>query len=257
MFERFSESARGALFFARYEVSELGGLTIEPEHLALGVLRATPEAIEGFLRAGETGDSLRARVTAALPHLEKTGTSVEIPFSPSALEAIEHTIVEADAANNEWIRPEHLILGVLVKTAGSAASALQDAGVTADAIRAHLRTMRPTPEDEPGVQAMPPPGVISRQWTGVVRPGQADAYLAHLRRETIPALRRLDGFLGVGVLRREVEDGTEFQVTTIWRSLDAIKAFAGEDVTRAVVPPAAQAFMVRFDDRAVHYELVQ
>ncbi len=46
-------------------------------------------------------------------------------------------------------------------------------------------------------------------------------------------------------------------VTTMWRSLDAIKAFAGDDITTAVVPPAAQALMVRYDDRAVHYEIVQ
>ena len=58
------------------------------------------------------------------------------------------------------------------------------------------------------------------------------------------------------IARREVEDGTEFQVVTLWRSLEDIKTFAGDDVTRAVVPPAAQALMVRCDDRAVHYEIV-
>ncbi len=38
--------------------------------------------------------------------------------------------------------------------------------------------------------------------------------------------------------------------------MDAIEAFAGQDITKAVVPPAAQALMVRYDDRAVHYEMV-
>jgi ATP-dependent Clp protease ATP-binding subunit ClpC len=39
MFERFTERARRVLFFARYEASQLGGLSIETEHLLLGLIR--------------------------------------------------------------------------------------------------------------------------------------------------------------------------------------------------------------------------
>jgi heme-degrading monooxygenase HmoA len=99
--------------------------------------------------------------------------------------------------------------------------------------------------------------VIARQWKGVARPGCADDYIEHLRRETFPALRALAGFAQATVMRREVGDGTEFQVVTVWQSLDAIRAFAGDDVEVAVVPPAAQALMLRYDDRAVHYQIVQ
>lgn len=98
---------------------------------------------------------------------------------------------------------------------------------------------------------------LARQWKGVVKPDLAVDYIRHLQTETLPGLRRLKGFAGASVMQRRVEDGTEFQVTTYWHSLDAIRAFAGDDVTRAVVPPAAQALMVRFDDRAVHYDIVQ
>lgn len=44
MFERFTESARCTLFFARFEVSELGGVAIEAEHILLGILRASRRA---------------------------------------------------------------------------------------------------------------------------------------------------------------------------------------------------------------------
>ena len=90
-----------------------------------------------------------------------------------------------------------------------------------------------------------------------MKPGLADAYIAHLQRETFPQLRGTPGFVYATTMRRDVEGGTEFQVTTYWHSLDAIKAFAGEDITRAVVPPAAQSLMVRFEDRAAHYDIVQ
>ena len=39
MFERYTESARRALFFARHEASRLGSISIETEHLLLGLIR--------------------------------------------------------------------------------------------------------------------------------------------------------------------------------------------------------------------------
>src|SRR5205823_4449490 len=96
-------------------------------------------------------------------------------------------------------------------------------------------------------------GFVIRQWKGVVKPGHDGDYLRHLREETLPSLQRLAGFVSATVLRRDVEDGVEFEVMTVWRSLDAIEAFAGADIGVAVVPAAAQAMMVRYDDRALHY----
>jgi len=61
--------------------------------------------------------------------------------------------------------------------------------------------------------------------------------------------------VGASILRREVAEGTEFQVVTVWESLDAIRAFAGPDTEVAVVPAVAQAMMVKFDRRATHYEV--
>jgi hypothetical protein len=52
MFERYNDEARRALFFARMELSELGGNAIEPEHLILGILRADARAILRFAKKG-------------------------------------------------------------------------------------------------------------------------------------------------------------------------------------------------------------
>jgi heme-degrading monooxygenase HmoA len=255
VFERFDESARRSLFFARYEVTQLGGLTIEPEYLILGILRDSPQTILRFAAPGTTDGAIREALR--LPSgREKVSTSVEIPFSADAKEILTQTRIEADDLKNHWIRPEHILLGVMGKTSGAATRALHDAGVGANAIREYLRR---TPEDAADRADDEWPaldGLILRQWKGVAKPDQADAYIAHLERETFPALTRLAGFVHAGILRREVEDGTEFQIQTIWRSIDAIKAFAGDDAEGAVVPPAAQALLVRYDRRAVHYEIV-
>ena len=252
MFERYGESARRSLFFSRYAVTELGGTAIEPEHLVLGVFRANPKAIVRFVRGAEAAALLRERLEAVSTVPEKVATTVEIPFSADTKAALEQTPIEADRLENRWILPEHLILCVMLKTDGAATRALREAGVDTNAIRDSLRGRDDT-ADEPGAHSLPR---VARQWRGVVKPGGADAYLMHLQHETVPSLRRIPGFAHVAVMRREVEDGTEFQVTTYWHSLDAIKAFAGEDVTRAVVPPAAQALMVRFDGRAIHWDVL-
>jgi heme-degrading monooxygenase HmoA len=98
--------------------------------------------------------------------------------------------------------------------------------------------------------------MISRHWRGIVKRGCADAYIAHLERETLPSLRRLTGFVDASILRRETDEGTEFRIVTVWQSLDAIQAFAGHDVSTAVVPDAAQKLMADYDRFVVHYEIV-
>ena len=91
---------------------------------------------------------------------------------------------------------------------------------------------------------------------GVARPGQAESYVSHLRTVTFPQLAAIPGFVRAAILRREVEGGTEFRIVTEWESLDAIRAFAGQDPEVAVVPAVVQAMMASYDRRAAHYAIL-
>jgi hypothetical protein len=97
--------------------------------------------------------------------------------------------------------------------------------------------------------------LISRHWTGVSKPGRARDYEDHLRSETFPAIAAIPGFRRASILRRDIEDGTEFQIVTVWDSIAAIRAFAGPTVDLAVVPPVVQALMLRCDDHVKHFEV--
>jgi heme-degrading monooxygenase HmoA len=97
--------------------------------------------------------------------------------------------------------------------------------------------------------------VIARHWRGRAPRERADAYEEHLRRETLPRLREIDGHAGVYVLRRELDGEVEFLVLTLWESLDAVRAFAGDDYETAVVPPEARRLLASFDEKVVHYEV--
>lgn len=99
--------------------------------------------------------------------------------------------------------------------------------------------------------------MISRHWKGIARPGQAEAYIDHLKSDTFPRLASIPGFLSASILRREVEAGTEFQIVTVWESLDAIRSFAGPKADVPVVPAVVQALMFSYDSQVVHYEVTE
>jgi heme-degrading monooxygenase HmoA len=99
--------------------------------------------------------------------------------------------------------------------------------------------------------------VISRHWKGIAKPDQAEAYVRHLTTETFPRLATMAGFVRASILKRAVGRGTEFQIVTVWESIDAIRAFAGEDVEVAVVPEVAQEMMLEYDTSVTHYEVVE
>ena len=100
--------------------------------------------------------------------------------------------------------------------------------------------------------------MICRIWHEWTSPERADAY-ERLLREVIfvgIAERAIVGFRSIELLRRKA-DGEEEFVTAMWfDSFEAVREFAGADLTRAVVPPAARALLSRFDARAAHYEVV-
>jgi len=97
--------------------------------------------------------------------------------------------------------------------------------------------------------------MISRQWSGIAKPGRAAEYVKHLESETFVALAKLPGFVRATILSRDVRGMTEFQIVTEWESLDSIRAFAGADISVAVVPEGARALLSSYDDHVLHYEI--
>jgi heme-degrading monooxygenase HmoA len=57
------------------------------------------------------------------------------------------------------------------------------------------------------------------------------------------------------VLKRPLGEESEILVMTLWESMDAIRAFAGEDPSVAVVEDEAKAFLNRFDSTVDHFEV--
>jgi heme-degrading monooxygenase HmoA len=98
--------------------------------------------------------------------------------------------------------------------------------------------------------------VIARTWTGVVRRADADAYAGYIRETGFAEYAQTPGNRGAWMLRRDDGDRTEFVTLSIWDSVDAIKAFAGEDIEAAVLYPEDERYLVGGASSVAHYEVV-
>jgi hypothetical protein len=100
--------------------------------------------------------------------------------------------------------------------------------------------------------------MICRVWRGWTSLENADAYERIVRHDVIPGIeaRKIPGFRHIDLMKRKFGDEIEFQTLMWFDSLDAIKAFMGEDYSVSHVPPEARAVLNSFDDRAAHYEVI-
>ena len=98
--------------------------------------------------------------------------------------------------------------------------------------------------------------MIARIWRGAVRKADRDAYAEYMRGTGVAGYAETPGNRGVWMLRRNLDDRTEFLMFTLWDSLDSVKAFAGEHYDRAVFYPEDDAFLVERETFARHWELL-
>jgi heme-degrading monooxygenase HmoA len=97
--------------------------------------------------------------------------------------------------------------------------------------------------------------VIARIWRGAVRRGDGDAYAAYMEETGLAAYRATPGNRGAWMLRRDLPEKTEFTMFTLWESLDAVKAFAGDDHERAVFYPEDDRYLIERDETSSHWEV--
>src|ERR1700728_2994877 len=79
MFQKYTEKARKAIFFARYEASQFGSEHIGTEHLLLGIFREDRALALRLLKVPEKLHSIRENIEKELPRREKISTSVDLP----------------------------------------------------------------------------------------------------------------------------------------------------------------------------------
>lgn len=97
--------------------------------------------------------------------------------------------------------------------------------------------------------------MIARTWEGAVRADAADEYLTYLDRTGFASFRATPGNRGFLALRHIDGERCDYLILSLWDSLDAVKAFAGEVYETAVFYPEDDRFLVARDDTCRHFEV--
>jgi len=164
VFERFNDRARMVVVLAQQEARTLRHNYIGTEHLLLGLLREGGAAAPVFERFDVTTEEVQAQVARIIGQGDEVTTG-QIPFTPRAKKVLELSLREALDSGDNYIRPEHILLGLLREGEGVAARILMDfaqleeiraaaLGVAADrpreerAFRSQLSTLGPEVTEE-------------------------------------------------------------------------------------------------------------
>jgi heme-degrading monooxygenase HmoA len=97
--------------------------------------------------------------------------------------------------------------------------------------------------------------MIARIWRGAVRSADADEYADYIAGTGLAEYEQTPGNRGAWMLTRDAGDRTEVMTFSLWESLDAVKAFAGDDYETAVYYPEDDRFLVDRDDNCAHYDV--
>jgi ATP-dependent Clp protease ATP-binding subunit ClpA len=152
MFERYTEKARRAIFFARYEASQFGRHEIETDFLLLGIIRENRAL--SYRWFGEDGQDVRKSVERKYSPLKRFSTSVDLPLSPASKRVLAYAAEESERLGHKHIGTEHLFLGLLREPDCLAAELLAARHVSIETVR---KTIAKEPQEQhSGIRVAPP-----------------------------------------------------------------------------------------------------
>jgi ATP-dependent Clp protease ATP-binding subunit ClpC len=187
MFERYTERARRVLFFARYEASQLGSISIETEHLLLGLIREGKGLTSRiFARSHLSLESIRKEIEGRTVFREKVSTSVEIPFSAETKRVLQFAAEEADRLLHNYIGTEHLLLGILREERSVAATILMEKGMRLNTVREDIVALLNEKTTLTRVKETPLLAEFSRDLTDAAMKNQLDPLVGrHIELERV------------------------------------------------------------------------
>ena len=141
VFERFTERARQVVVLAQEEARALGHDYIGSEHILLGLLREEEGLAARVLQhLGITLERVRAQVERIVSRGDEM-TVGHIPFTPRAKRVLELAQREALSLGQNYIGPEHILLGLTRENEGVATRILLDFDADWETIRSEVIRM--------------------------------------------------------------------------------------------------------------------
>nr|HEV7955203.1 2-C-methyl-D-erythritol 2,4-cyclodiphosphate synthase [Candidatus Acidoferrales bacterium] len=132
MFDRYTEKAKHAFFYAHQEALQHGATETEPIYLVLGLAQANPELLSRIGIGEAAVQSFRAKLPPENPVVTTAPTM--FPFGAEMTGIIARAAKEADSAGQRPIASGHLLLGLYLAST-ELRSDLEKLGVTEETVR--------------------------------------------------------------------------------------------------------------------------
>lgn len=98
--------------------------------------------------------------------------------------------------------------------------------------------------------------MIARVWQGRVRAADVEAYRRYITATGLADYRVTPGNRGAHLLTRIQGDVGHVITLSFWDDVESIRAFAGDDVTRARYYSQDERFLLDFPERVEHYDVL-
>ncbi|MFL9453727.1 Clp protease N-terminal domain-containing protein [Tolypothrix campylonemoides VB511288_2] len=143
-YERFTQKAVDAIFFAQNESRRLGHEFIGTEQILVGLIGGgSGIASEILTSVGVSLEKAQIEVEKIIGR-GKGNTPLDIPYTPRAKRVLELSVEESQQLGVNYIGTEHLLLGILREgaggTGGAAMKVLRNLGIDLDALEQRLRS---------------------------------------------------------------------------------------------------------------------
>ncbi len=97
--------------------------------------------------------------------------------------------------------------------------------------------------------------MIVRTWHGRTSLKDADAYEEFMRVRAAPDYASVEGLVQLFFTRRDDADCAHFLLVTVWKNMDAVKAFAGDDPSLAKYYPEDDAYLLEKETHSLNHQV--
>ena len=98
--------------------------------------------------------------------------------------------------------------------------------------------------------------MIARIWRGRIRASDVTAYCEYIGATGLVDYRATAGNQGAYMFTRIEGEIAHVITLSLWDLLESIRAFAGEDLTRARYYPRDERFLLEFPERVEHFDVL-
>jgi ATP-dependent Clp protease ATP-binding subunit ClpC len=260
MFERYTETARRAIFYALHEAREAHCKYIEVEHLLLGILRPDTPLTIRLLGSTEKLDQIREQIAKGAPPrtAEENPASADKPLSHESKRALANGTEEAKKVQQKSIDMEHLLLGLAREEDSFAAQIMLGHGLTKQRLKEEIK--RPKPPQRPA-DAVSHIENTARDLTAAARQGRLEPLIGrgHEIERALHILSRrsknnpaLIGEAGVGKTSIVAGLAQRFADETVFPGL-ANRPILTIDATQLIAPrgPERKPFQLTSESNAI------